>query len=238
MIRLTTMHENYEEVIRQHLYKNDYMEALKVLKSQPNKDLFYHFAGILIQEIPKPTVAALISQGSELKPSKLLPALVSCKTDEKREIIRYLEYCVYEQSCQEQAIHNFLLSLYTQYKQNEVLSYISSQGNFVECITFALLRFNFKCTLHFTGQDIHYDVHYALRLCQEAGLTAACVQLSALLGLWTTAVDLALTINVDFAKQIAAMPSHHNNDELRKKLWLKIGTRAFSTLNPNICSSF
>ena len=71
---------------------------------------------------------------------------------------------------------------------------------------------------------IHYDVHYALRLCQEAGLTEACVQLSALLGLWTTAVDLALTISVDLAKQIAAMPSHHGNDELRKKLWLRIGT--------------
>jgi vacuolar protein sorting-associated protein 18 len=70
---------------------------------------------------------------------------------------------------------------------------------------------------------VHYDVHYALRLCQEVGLTEACVQLSALLGLWTTAVDLALTISVDLAKQIAAMPSDHD-DELRKKLWLKIGT--------------
>lgn len=76
------------------------------------------------------------------------------------------------------------------------------------------------------GQNInmvHYDVHYALRLCQEANLTEACVQLSALLGLWTTAIDLALTINEDVAKQIAAMPSHHDNYELRKKLWLKIG---------------
>lgn len=76
-----------------------------------------------------------------------------------------------------------------------------------------------------SGQDIsmvHYDVHYALRLCQEVGLTEACVQLSALLGLWITAVDLALTISVDLAKQIAAMPSDHD-DELRKKLWLKIG---------------
>lgn len=69
---------------------------------------------------------------------------------------------------------------------------------------------------------VHYDVHYALRLCQECGLTEACVQLSALLGLWTTAVDLALTINVELAKQIVAMPSHNDN-ELKKKLWLKIG---------------
>lgn len=203
LIRLTIMHCNYEEVIRQHLYKNNYLEALGVLKSQNNKDLFYQFAGVLLQELPRPTVAALISQGSLLKPAKLLPALISCNSDEKhaREIIKYLEFCVYKQSSQEQAIHNFLLSLYTRYKQDEVMRYISSQGQDVSMV--------------------HYDVHYALRLCQEVGLTEACVQLSALLGLWTTAVDLALTISVDLAKQIAAMPSDHD-DELRKKLWLKI----------------
>lgn len=83
LIRLTIMHCNYEEVIRQHLYKNNYLEALGVLKSQNNKDLFYQFAGILLQELPRPTVAVLISQGSSLKPAKLLPALVSCNSDEK-----------------------------------------------------------------------------------------------------------------------------------------------------------
>ncbi|KAH0950839.1 hypothetical protein HN011_007913 [Eciton burchellii] len=203
LIRLTIMHCNYEEVIRQHLYKNNYLEALGVLKSQNNKDLFYQFAGILLQELPRPTVAALISQGSSLKPAKLLPALVSCNSDEKhaREIIKYLEFCVYKQGLQEQAIHNFLLSLYARYKQDEVMQYISSQGQDISMV--------------------HYDVHYALRLCQEMNLTEACVQLSALLGLWTTAVDLALTISVDLAKQIAAMPSDHDV-ELRKKLWLKI----------------
>ncbi|XP_076764775.1 vacuolar protein sorting-associated protein 18 homolog isoform X1 [Xylocopa sonorina] len=203
LIRLTIMHYNYEEVIRQHLYKNNYLEALEVLKSQNNKELFYQFAGILLQELPRPAVTALISQGSSLAPSKLLPALVSCNSDEKhaKEIIRYLEFCIYKLSCQEQAIHNFLLSLYARYKQDEVMRYISSQGQDINMV--------------------HYDVHYALRLCQELNLTEACVQLSALLGLWTTAVDLALTISVDLAKQIAAMPSDHD-DELRKKLWLKI----------------
>ncbi|KAK0168771.1 hypothetical protein PV327_002541 [Microctonus hyperodae] len=203
LIRLTIMHRNYEEVIRQHLHKNNYLEALEVLKSQANRNLFYQFAGILIQELPKPTVAALISQGHQLQPSKLLPALVSCDSDEKhaKEVVKYLEFCVYKQSCPDQAIHNFLLSLYTKYKQDEVMRYIGSQGQDITMV--------------------HYDVHYALRLCQEAGLTEACVQLSALLGLWTTAVDLALTINVDLAKQIAAMPSHNDN-ELKKKLWLKI----------------
>ncbi|XP_034942311.1 vacuolar protein sorting-associated protein 18 homolog isoform X2 [Chelonus insularis] len=203
LIKLTIMHRNYEEVIRQHLYKNNYLDALEVLKSQGNKNLFYQFTGILVQELPKPTIAALISQGSQLQPSKLLSALVSCDSDEKhaKEVIKYLEFCIYKQNCPDQAIHNFLLSLYARYKPDEVMRYIGSQGHDITMVP--------------------YDVHYALRLCQEVGLTEACVQLSALLGLWTTAVDLALTINVDLAKQIAAMPSHHDN-ELKKKLWLKI----------------
>jgi hypothetical protein len=83
LLRLTIMNRNYEEVIRQHLYRSNNFEALEVLKSQGNKELFYQFTGILLQELPKPTIAALISQGSNLKPSKLLPALVSCKCDEK-----------------------------------------------------------------------------------------------------------------------------------------------------------
>ncbi|XP_043280093.1 vacuolar protein sorting-associated protein 18 homolog isoform X2 [Venturia canescens] len=203
LIKLTIMHRNYEEVVRQHLYKNNYLEALEVLKSQANKDLFYQFVGVLLQELPKPTIAAVISQGSHLQPSRLLPALVSCNSDEKhaKEVIRYLEFCVYKQGCSEQAIHNFLLSLYATYKKDEVMRYIGSQGQDITMV--------------------HYDVHYALRLCQEAGLTEACVQLSALLGLWTTAVDLALTVSVDLAKQIAGTPSHNDN-ELKKKLWLKI----------------
>lgn len=68
---------------------------------------------------------------------------------------------------------------------------------------------------------VNYDVHYALRLCRERHLAEACVQLSALLGLWESAVDLALLVSVDLAKQTAAMPQ--NDPELRKKLWLKIG---------------
>ncbi|XP_023247214.1 vacuolar protein sorting-associated protein 18 homolog [Copidosoma floridanum] len=213
LLRLTIMNKNYEEVIRQHLYENNHLEALEVLRSQGNKELFYQFASVLIQELPKQTVAALIAQGSNLKPTELIPALVSCDNDEKhaKEIIRYLEHCVYEQSCQEQAIHNFLLSLYARYKKDEVMRYINSQGQEITMV--------------------HYDVHYALRLCQEANLTEACVQLSALLGLWMTAVDLALTISVDLAKQIAAMPSHDGDDELRKKMWLKIAEHVVKEKN-------
>ena len=90
LLRLTIMNRNYEEVIRQHLYKNNNVEALEVLKSQSNVELFYQFAGILLEELPKPTIAALIAQGQNLKPSKLLPALVSCNSDEKHVMLNQI----------------------------------------------------------------------------------------------------------------------------------------------------
>lgn len=74
------------------------------------------------------------------------------------------------------------------------------------------------------GQEldaVHYDVHFALRLCQEKGLTEACVQLSALLGLWSSAVELALTVNVELAEQTANL--NCGDPDLLKTLWLKIG---------------
>lgn len=67
------------------------------------------------------------------------------------------------------------------------------------------------------GRDTYHSV---CRLCREKKLTEACVQLSSLLGLWESAVELALTLSLELAKQIADMPE---DQQLRKKLWLKIG---------------
>lgn len=50
----------------------------------------------------------------------------------------------------------------------------------------------------------------------------ACVKLFGSLGLWESAVDLALKVDLDVAKSMADK-SPENDVELRKKLWLKIG---------------
>ncbi|PSN40464.1 Vacuolar protein sorting-associated protein 18 [Blattella germanica] len=200
LIRLTIMNKDFERVIRHLIHKNNYVEALNVLKSQNRKELFYQFAPGLMQAVPKQTVSALISQGRGLSPAKLLPALVALDDDHAAEAIQYLEFCVNELGCQQQAIHNYLLSLYARLKPDSLMEYLNVQGQ--------------------DAGVVCYDVHYALRLCRERGLTQACVQLSALLGLWEIAVDLALTVDVQLAKQTAGMPQ--NDTELRKKLWLKI----------------
>jgi len=73
---------------------------------------------------------------------------------------------------------------------------------------------------------VNYDAHYALRICREKSIAEACVQLSCLLGLWETAVDLALLVSLDLAKQTASQTP--DDTELGKKLWLKIGSCSLS----------
>ncbi|XP_063229884.1 vacuolar protein sorting-associated protein 18 homolog isoform X2 [Bacillus rossius redtenbacheri] len=212
LVKLTIINKDYERVIRHHINKNNHLEALDVLKSQTRKELFYQFAPALMQANPKQTVQVLISQGRNLNPSKLLPALVTCDENQAGEAIRYLEFAIHSLNCQQQAVHNYLLSLYACHKPDKLMHYLAVQGQ--------------------DALMIHYDVHYALRLCRERGLAQACVQLSALLGLWESAVDLALTVSVDLAKQTASMPQ--NDTELRKKLWLKIVTRSTHLAGPHL----
>ena len=48
-----------------------------------------------------------------------------------------------------------------------------------------------------------YDLKYALRLCSEHDLKAACVKIYAVMGLFEEAVELALRVDVDLAKMHA-----------------------------------
>ncbi|XP_060521918.1 vacuolar protein sorting-associated protein 18 homolog isoform X2 [Cylas formicarius] len=208
LIKLTIVNKDFEQLIRQHIFKNNFHEALDVLKSQNNLELYYQFAPILVQEVPKYAVKMLIDKGKKLVPLRLLPALVTCNGDmHALEVIRYLEFCVDKLKNTDKAVHNFLLSLYAKHEPRKLMDYIASQGQ--------------------EASLVNYDVYFALRLCHELDLKEACVQLSALLGLWESAVELALKVDLDLAKKIADMPPE-NEVELRKKLWLKIAEHVIS----------
>ncbi|XP_068631710.1 vacuolar protein sorting-associated protein 18 homolog [Battus philenor] len=201
LIKLTIINEDYENVIEQNILKKSYLEALKILQGLQRPDLFYQFAPILMEETPKHTVNALISQGPRLIPSKLLPAFLACENDMEHvsEIIRYLEFMLQNFNVKDNAIHNYLLTLYAEKDEPALMRYLSRQGQ-------DLLMVNF-------------DVHYALRLCREKGLSEACVKLSALLGLWEAAVELALDVDVALAKSVASLPEE---SEMQQRLWLTI----------------
>nr|CAI5818148.1 unnamed protein product [Callosobruchus analis] len=211
LIKLTIINKDFEQLIRQHIFKNNFHEALEVLKSQNNYELYYQFAPILIQEVPKYAIKVIIDQRGKLSPLKLLPALVTCNGEmHSLEVIRYLEFCIDKMKNTDKAIHNFLLSLYAQYDSIKLMDYLKFQGQEISMV--------------------NYDVHFALRLCHEKNLTEACVQLSGLLGLWESAVDLAITVDLELAKKMANM-SPESDLELRKKLWLKIAQHVVSKKN-------
>lgn len=201
LIKLTVLNEDYENVIAQNIYKKSFIEALNMLQTLKKPDLFYQFVPALMEEIPKQTVTALIKQGAALSPSKLLPAFLSCENDDTHvaEIIRYLEFMLQNFNVKDRAIHNYLLTLYADSDKLSLMRYLDRQGQ--------------ELTM------VNYDVHYALRLCREKGLSEACVKLSALLGLWEAAAELALDVDIQLAKTVADLPDDEN---LQRRLWLGV----------------
>ncbi|GFT12641.1 vacuolar protein sorting-associated protein 18 homolog [Trichonephila clavipes] len=204
LIYFTNLMKDFEKVIQYNLQHKNYRAALNVLTEHSRPELFYQFSPALMQTNPKETVDAWITQDRKLNPVQLIPALVHYdnKKDPRQgsEAIRYLEYCVDKMGVRDQAIHNYLLTLYARLQETEkLMTYLQRQDE----------------TL------VPYDQKYALRICSELpGLEKACVHIYATMGLYEEAVDLALKVDIDLAKENADRPE--DNDDLRKKLWLKI----------------
>lgn len=204
---LTTLNEDYEDVINQYIQDSEFHDALETLKIQKKPEMFYKFTPIIMEELPKETVQVLIDRGKSLNVVKLLPTLLCTKTDKHRtEVVKYLEFSIHSLGAEDQSIHNYLIQLYAKYKDSDkLMSYFETQGKELSMI--------------------HYDVHYALRLCKEFNIKEACVFLLCLLELWQQAVELALTIGTKLAQQTASQPSDR---DLRRKLWLIIAEREIS----------
>ncbi|XP_055714077.1 vacuolar protein sorting-associated protein 18 homolog isoform X2 [Phlebotomus papatasi] len=196
----TAVNRDFENVVNQHIGQGKFLEALVVLRSQNRPELFYKYAPILMEDIPKETIAAAMMQGKRLDPVKLLPTLIVIESDvHVAEIIRYLEFCIHSMGCTETAIHNFIIKLYAQHRGEKLMIFLETQGKDVTLI--------------------HYDVHYALRICRQHDIPEACVFLQCLLEMWYQAVELALTVNTKLAQQTASMVQDR---DLKRKLWLRI----------------
>ncbi|XP_026855194.2 vacuolar protein sorting-associated protein 18 homolog [Electrophorus electricus] len=203
MVYFSVIMQDYERVISHYCQHDDYSAALEVLSKHCDEKLFYKFSPVLMQHIPKEVVDAWIQMGNRLDPKKLIPALVNYSqigSTQQTETIRYMEFCVYQLNVKEEAIHNYLLSLYAKSKPDSLLWYLEQAGTH--------------------ASEIHYDLKYALRLCAEHGNLQACVLVYKIMELYEEAVDLALQVDVDLAKSCADLPE--DDEELRKKLWLKI----------------
>ena len=204
MVFFAIQMRDFERVLTHHLQQENFRNALQVLGQQNDRELFYKFSPILMQNIPKETVDAWIAKKNHLLPKRLIPALVQYdqyRNKAGNEAIRYLEFCIQVLDVRDQAIHNYLMSLYAKLgKEEQLLKYLNFQGT--------------------DADNVCYDLKYALRLCSEHELKKACVHIYSTMGLFEEAVDLALGVDVDLAKQNANNPE--DDEELKKKLWLKI----------------
>ena len=100
--------------------------------------LFYKFSPTLMRHCPADTVKAWIRMDRYLDPKRLVPSLIQCNAppDETQNVTaaasQYLEFCVNKLHNSERAIHNFLVSSYTQSKdskdRNKLLAYLQDQA--------------------------------------------------------------------------------------------------------------
>ncbi|RWS10458.1 vacuolar protein sorting-associated protein 18-like protein [Dinothrombium tinctorium] len=205
LIYFAKLINDYKVVIEFYLERRKWDEILAVLESQRNVGLIYYYSPILMKEVPKKLINVLKRNSTLLHPPNLLPALMQLSEDLKArneqctEVMRFLEHCVDENRSKDAAIHNYLLALYAEMAPEKLLEYLEKIEN---------------------KEETCYDLNFALRICKEKGLQKACVILYTLMGLYEEAVDLALFVDIDLAKKTAEQSDL--DDDLRKKLWLKI----------------
>lgn len=185
MVYFAVIMHDYERVIAHYCQHENFNEALEVLCKIKDENLFYKFSPILIHHIPKKVVDAWIEMGKKLDAKNLIPALVNYSqngnTQQVNEAIRYMEFCVTELKETQQAIHNYLLSLYASCRPDSLLSYLEQAGTYAD--------------------NIHYDLKYALRLCAEHGHHRACVHVYKVMEMYEEAVGLALQVGVPLFEQ-------------------------------------
>jgi hypothetical protein len=169
-----------------------------------------------MRNAPRETVDSWLRR-STLSPRRLVPALLQHSSPAERDkhpktheqAIRYLVSVVSDGKSTDPIIHNLLLTLYATAPAD------SPEGEA------PLLQFLTDASSDSTTEQPYFDLDYALRLCKANGKTQACVHIYSKLGLYENSVDLALSKgDLELAKINADRPD--GNDELRKKLWLKV----------------
>mmetsp|Transcript_23999 Transcript_23999/g.66689 ORF Transcript_23999/g.66689 Transcript_23999/m.66689 type:complete len:1007 (-) Transcript_23999:341-3361(-) len=207
LMHFAAMNEDSETVIEHLMQRGEVKRALGVLR-RPNTslELVYKFAPVLLAAVPGEAVDSWIHAADRLDPRRLMPALL--RSDEpgataavRAAALRYIEYCFRQLECDDTALHNLAVSLYSsQDDEGSLLAYMEEA----------------KGPL---GRPL-YDEKFALRLARERNRARACVQLLSDMGMFQDATILALKEDVELAKKVAERPE--DDAPLRRKLWLTI----------------
>ncbi|RPD81956.1 hypothetical protein L226DRAFT_528166 [Lentinus tigrinus ALCF2SS1-7] len=220
-LHYATVVGDFERVVEHWVMEEEWAKAIDVINRQSNLELYYRFAPVLMRQAPKETVDSWLRQRA-LDPLRLVPALLRLQHAPRDPLspnhaVRYLNHVIFEQGNTSPTIHNLMITFYA----STPISLASSTSPSHPEDDGPLLRFLSTAPSDpLTGKP-YYDLDYALRLCKQGGRTQPCVHIYSKMGLWENSVDLALEKgDLELAKINADMPE--DDDQLRKKLWLKI----------------
>ncbi|XP_066352860.1 vacuolar sorting protein 18-like isoform X1 [Miscanthus floridulus] len=211
LVYFAGLKEQYEIVVHHYIQQGEARKALEVLQRRNVPvDLVYKFAPDLIMLDAYETVESWMMVRNKLNPGKLIPAMMRYVSEphaknETHEVIKYLEFCVKDLNNEDPGVHNLLLSLYAK-KEDES-----------QLLQFLDTKFGKGQT---NGPDFFYDPKYALRLCLQEKRMRACVRIYSMMSMHEEAVALALKVDLELAK--AEADKVEDDEELRKKLWLKV----------------
>lgn len=192
------------------MQEEDWARAIDAINRQPSLDLYYRFAAVLMRNAPSETVDSWARQAA-LQPRRLIPAMLQHrpKAGEANQTVRYLQHII-QQGSTDAAMHNLLLTQLAQ----------GSPHTSRDAADAALLAFIAESKPHPRTGAPCYDLDYALRTCSANGRQEACVRIYAKMGLFESAVDMALDGgDVELACLCAEMVE--SDAGLRRKLWLK-----------------
>jgi hypothetical protein len=211
LVYFAGLKEQYEIVVHHYIQQGEARKALEVLQRlNVPVDLVYKFAPDLIMLDAYETVESWMMVRNKLNPGKLIPAMMRYVSEphaknETHEVIKYLEFCVKDLENEDPGVHNLLLSLYAK-KEDES-----------QLLQFLDTKFGKGQT---NGPEFFYDPKYALRLCLQEKRMRACVRIYSMMSMHEEAVALALKVDLELAK--AEADKVEDDEELRKKLWLKV----------------
>lgn len=193
--------------------------SLHFCLKQSSLDLYYRFAPVLMRNSPSETVTSWQRQ-SALSPRRLIPAMLQHRPrkdkGEKNEAVRYLRYVIEIQGSTDSAVHNFILTLLAAdgdqslesnkqsslengkdqleiYQNGGTSQTRSPNDNQIRLTSSsALLSFIDSSKPNPSTGLPYYDLDYALRTCASYGRVEACIRIYAKMGLYESAVELAL----------------------------------------------
>lgn len=215
---------DHERIVRHHIQAKQWTKAIDAINEQDSLELYYSFASVLMRHAPAQTVECWTRQ-RKLDPRKLIPALLQHKPEldlgETDHAVKYLSTIVAgKNGNKDTAIHNLLLTL---------LARRSSRYPKREDTKQKLLRFIDEAKPNPLTGHPYFDLDYALRTCLSQGQMEACVRIFAKMGLFKSAVELAIREGgIELACSCVDMAETMDHD-LRKKLWLRVAKEVVRT---------